>query len=328
MCRGILGAVMARALRIEFPDALYHVTSRGNERRAIFRCDRDRNMFLRLLGMAAKRFRWSVTAWTLMTNHFHLVIQTPEPNLSRGMHWLNGSYAGWFNRSHKRSGHLFQGRFDAFLVEKESYFIELLRYVVLNPVRAGLVAQPDQYRWSSYRATAGLEQAPDWFDLAASRTPFGDAEAEGTMAYRSFVAAKVDSAECLWDKVTNAIYLGSDAWTRKMREQVESKPRSTDHPLTQRAIGRPKMAEVVGTIARVAKVSPDMIRSTAGGPVRRLAAWIGWHEGLLTLRSIAAALRLRSEGYVSKLIRQCERDFCANQPLLSQLDAALTLLRT
>jgi REP element-mobilizing transposase RayT len=99
---------MARALRIEFPDALYHVTSRGNERRAIFRCDRDRNTFLRLLGVAAKRFRWSVTAWVLMTNHFHLVIQTPEPNLSRGMHWLNGSYAGWFNHVHDGSGHLFQ----------------------------------------------------------------------------------------------------------------------------------------------------------------------------------------------------------------------------
>jgi REP element-mobilizing transposase RayT len=97
---------MARPLRIEFPDAIHHVTSRGNERRDIFRDDVDRLLFLELLGQAVKRFGWSLTAWVLMTNHFHLVLQTPEPNLSRGMHWLNGKYSAWFNRRHQRCGHL------------------------------------------------------------------------------------------------------------------------------------------------------------------------------------------------------------------------------
>jgi putative transposase len=148
---------MARPLRIEFPGAVYHVTSRGNEKRRIFKNDRDRKAFLDFLAETAKRFGWSITAWVLMTNHFHLVLQTPEPNLSRGMHWLNGSYAGWFNHEHKRWGHLFGGRFKAFLVEKEAYFTEVLRYVVLNPVRAGLATAPEKYRWSSYRSTAGLD---------------------------------------------------------------------------------------------------------------------------------------------------------------------------
>ena len=151
---------MARPLRIEFPGAVYHVTSRGNEKRPIFKNDGDRKAFLAFLAETAKRFGWSITAWVLMTNHFHLVLQTPEPNLSRGMHWLNGSYAGWFNHAHKRWGHLFGGRFKAFLVEKEAYFTEVLRYVVLNPVRAGMVTTPEKYRWSSYRSTAGLEQLP------------------------------------------------------------------------------------------------------------------------------------------------------------------------
>jgi putative transposase len=102
---------MARPLRNEFAGALYHVTSRGNERRAIFRNDHDRRTFLSFLGVAATRFGWSVSAYVLMTNHFHLIIQTPEPNLSRGMQWLNGTYADWFNRRHKRAELLFQGRF-------------------------------------------------------------------------------------------------------------------------------------------------------------------------------------------------------------------------
>ena len=130
---------MARPLRLEFENALYHITSRGNERRSIFRSDRDRKTFLAFLGQTAQRFGWSITAYVLTTNHFHLVIQTPQPNLSRGMHWLNSTYAGWFNRSRKRCGHLFQGRFKAFLIEKEAYFAEVLRYVVLNPVRAHMV---------------------------------------------------------------------------------------------------------------------------------------------------------------------------------------------
>jgi len=138
---------MARPLRIEFPGAVYHVTSRGNERRSIFRSDTDRKAFLRFLATATSRFGWSVTAWVLMSNHIHLVVQTPEPNLSRGMQWLNGSYAAWFNHRHDRSGHLFQGRFKAFLIEKESYFAEVLRYVVLNPIRAGIVQQLETYRW-------------------------------------------------------------------------------------------------------------------------------------------------------------------------------------
>ena len=113
---------MARPLRLEFSGAVYHLTSRGNEQRPIFRSNADRLAFLRFLAIAVKRFGWSVTAYVLMTNHFHLVVQTPEPNLSKGMHWLNGKYAGWFNKKYKRWGHLFGGRFKAKLVEKETYF--------------------------------------------------------------------------------------------------------------------------------------------------------------------------------------------------------------
>jgi REP element-mobilizing transposase RayT len=318
---------MARPLRIEFAGALYHVTSRGNERRPIFRSDRDRRMFLTLLEQAARRFRWSITAYILMTNHFHLVIQTPDPNLSRGMQWLNGTYAAWFNHRHQRTGHLFQGRFRAFLVEKEAYFAELLRYVVLNPVRAKMVERPEDYRWSSYRATAGLEAAPAWLDVASALDWLTVDPAAAKTAYREFVMEKLGGEDRLWDKVTHAMYLGSEQWTKRMRELVESRPRSTDHPKPQRAVGRPDLRTIVETVAVIGSTSQEAVRSVRGGPLRRLIAWIGWHEGLITLRSIAAALRLRSEGYVSNLIRRCDRELAGDSRLLANLDATLTILR-
>ena len=134
---------MARQLRLEYPGAVWHVTSRGNNRQDIYVDDDDRLMFLGLLAEAVRRFRWIVHAYTLMTNPFHLVIETPVPTLSRGMKWMNGKYAQWFNRRHKRCGHLFQGRFKGFLVEKESYLLTLIRYVALNPVRADMVKRPE-----------------------------------------------------------------------------------------------------------------------------------------------------------------------------------------
>ncbi len=318
---------MARPLRIEFAGALYHLTSRGNERRNIFRSDRDRRAFLVLLGLATKRFGWSVTAWVMMSNHFHLVIQTLEPNLSRGMHWLNGAYAGGFNRTYARSGHLFQGRFKAFLIDKEAYFAEVLRYVVLNPVRATMVERPEQYKWSSYRATAGLEKAPEWLDLDAVLQLFGGEREPAQASYRDFVLAKIGCKDRLWDKLTNQLYLGTEEWTKAMRKPVETKPRSTDHPRTQRAVGRPKMHMIVAAVAKAASVSASVIRATRGGMLRRLTAWIGWHEGLVTLRSIAASLRLRSEGHISNLIKRCEREFGEERTLLTWLDGALATLR-
>jgi putative transposase len=316
---------MARPLRIEYSGATHHVTSRGNERRDIFRDDEDRLAFLRFLGEATRRFGWIVTAWVLMTNHYHLVIETPQPNLSRGMHWLNTRYAGWFNARYRRSGHLFQGRFKSVLVEKEAYLAEVLRYVVLNPMRARMVGRPEDYRWSSYRATAGLEAAPDWLNVTAALESFQGEEAEGR--YRAFVLAGIGCEDNLWEQLIHGIYLGGESWARTIRAKVESKPRSTDYPKAHRAVGRPAMHVIAQTVARIARTTVEQLRTRRGSPLRGLVAWIGWHEGLVTLRSIAASLRLRSEGHVSNLIRRCESLFAKDATLLGQLDSALASLR-
>ena len=319
---------MARPLRIEFPDAIYHVTARGNERRPIVHDDVDRRKFLVILGKAAQRFRWSVTAWVLMSNHYHLVVQTPEPNLSRGMHWLNSTYAGWFNRRHARCGHLFQGRFKSFLIEKETYLREVVRYVVLNPVRAGIVALPELYSWSSYRASARIDRAEVWLDTDTLLGLFDRDVDAARHSYADFVKAKLNSPKTLCEQAINGMYLGSAAWAKRMRNVVESKVRSTDHPKAFRAVGRPNIHQIISAVARLSHESASALRAARGGRLRRLIAWIGWHEGLVTLRSIAAALRLRSEGHVSGMIRRCTDEFSRDPSLLKHLDLAIIALRT
>jgi REP element-mobilizing transposase RayT len=150
---------MSRPVRIEFPNALYHVTARGDRREDIFEDDVDRQAFLEIFGQVVKQFNWLCYAWCLMDNHYHLLIQTPYANLSKGMRQLNGVYTQSSNRRHARVGHLFQGRFKAILVDSDAYLLELARYVVLNPVRAGMVRKPDKWAWSSYRASMGLAPA-------------------------------------------------------------------------------------------------------------------------------------------------------------------------
>ena len=318
---------MARQMRVEFPGALHHVTSRGNECRDIFRSDEDRLKFLELLGEAVRRFAWSLTSWVLMSNHFHLVIETPERlTLSQGMQWLCGTYVGWFNRKYKRAGHLFQGRFKSFIIEKEAYLLEVLRYVVLNPVRAKMVARPEDYLWSSYRATMGLEIAPEWLDLKAIELSFGEESWQST--YRVWVDERVGSEERLWDQLMNGIYLGTTAWLKTVRKHVEIRPWSDEHPKTQRAVGRPAMATIVEAVAKAFRVPAKKVRHGHGGDARKVAAWLGLWEGWAELRSIAASLRLASCGRASDLIRECETDLRGNPELHAKVDRVYAILAT
>lgn len=149
---------MSRPLRLNFPSAIYHLTSRGNARAAIYLDDDDKQRFLDLLKSCVEKFNWICHSYCLMDNHYHLLIETPDANLQAGMRQLNGVYTQQFNRKHGRVGHVFQGRYKAILIDKDSYLLELCRYVVLNPVRAKMVALPDQYHWSSFPVTMGTHK--------------------------------------------------------------------------------------------------------------------------------------------------------------------------
>ncbi|MBF0134472.1 MAG: transposase [Magnetococcales bacterium] len=155
---------MARPLRIELSGGLYHVTSRGDRREDIYFSEDDRHTWLEVFGQVCERFNWACHAYCQMTNHYHIVVETPEGNLSQGMRQLNGVYTQSINRTYGRVGHVFQGRFKGILVEKDAYLLDLSRYVVLNPVRAGMVANSRDWPWSSHRAMLGEEAVPKWLE--------------------------------------------------------------------------------------------------------------------------------------------------------------------
>ena len=155
---------MARPLRVEYPGAFYHVINRGNHREKLFKSARDYEKFIQYLEKASERYALIVHTYCLMGNHYHLLVETPEPNLSMTMQWLNVSYATYFNRKQDRNGHLFQGRFKAILIEADAYLNHLSRYIHLNPVRAGIVERPGQYRWSSYPAFVGEQISPKFLN--------------------------------------------------------------------------------------------------------------------------------------------------------------------
>ncbi len=238
---------MARPLRIEYEGALYHVTSRGNARGKIFLTDSDRVEFLDVLAEAVSRFGWICHAYCLMSNHYHLLVETPLPNLSKGMQLLNGVYTQRFNRASKRSGHVFQGRFKAILVEKESHLLELARYVVLNPVRAKMVRAAKDWPWSSYRATAGLSETPEFLTIDWILSQFAPKRALATRGYRRFVSQGrgVD----IWDELRAGSLLGSDKFVEEMRPRLAEAPFDPNILRRERSAARPTLQDLFSDVA-------------------------------------------------------------------------------
>ena len=260
-----------------------------------------------------------------MSNHFHLLLELTSLSLSDGMKWLDGEYARRFNAAHSRVGHLFQGRFESPLVEKQTYFEEVLRYVVLNPVRANMVSHPKEYEWSSYRATAGLCDAADWLAVDNALASFGDDRGVARARYKAFVDAAIGSMESPWNNLEGQIYLGSEEFIETMRDRIEVKPRSHDHPLAQREL-RPAMHEVISAVSEVMGQSEDRIRNGSGGMARSLVAWLARYEANVPNRQIAAALRLRSDGHVSNVVAKFDRDLYENAMLREAVDRCMSTL--
>lgn len=234
---------MARPLRIEFPGAVYHVTSRGNEKRSIFLADEDRKSFLSLLGEVNARYHWVCHAYCLMDNHYHLLVETPEGNLSIGMRQLNGVYTQAFNRRHGRVGHLFQGRFKAILIEKDSHLLEACRYVVLNPVRGAVVEHPEQWRWSSYLATGGRRRPHPCLSTGWILRQFGEVKEAAEKEYRRFVREGM-SRESLWKEVRAQSILGTDRFVEKLIDYVKGHEEIPEISKAQRYLSRPGLGQL------------------------------------------------------------------------------------
>ena len=206
---------MSRPVRIEFPGAHYHVTSKGNREQNAFVDDKDRTAFLNIIESVVAKFGWLVHSYVLMESHYHLVVECPQANLSKGMRQLNGVYTQHYNRRHGQEGPLFQGRFKSILFEAKGYLLPLCRHVELNPVRVGVSAAPHKYRWSSFKAAVGLVKTPGWLHTE-TRVGLFDDSADLPQQYRDYVMAGV-GAESPLDHRSAQVLLGSTQFVNEMQ---------------------------------------------------------------------------------------------------------------
>ncbi len=268
---------MARPLRIEYPGAVYHITARGNARKKIFKDDADRTIFIEVLDSVVTRYNWLCHAYCLMYNHYHLIIETPEGNLSRGMRQLNGMYTQAYNRRHKRVGHIFQGRFKAILVEKESYLLELCRYVVLNPVRAGAAERPEDWKWSSYRATAGIRKAVSSLTVDWILGQFGDNRWQAVCRYKEFIVAGLKE-KSPWKDLKGQILLGGEGFITKFKELLVTKESISEIPKHQRYLGRPALPSLfAGKDKLKRKKMMHQAHVKYGYTLKEIADYLGIH---------------------------------------------------
>lgn len=233
---------MVRPLRIQFPGAVYHIMSRGNERGAIFLDEEDRALFLFVFKEVIKRYNWKCYSYCLMPNHYHLIIETRDGNLSIGMRQLNGKYTQSFNKKHKRVGHLFQGRYKGILIDKDSYLLELCRYIVLNPVRAGLVKYPWEWRWSSCAGIVGKDKLPSHIDSVFLLEQFSKNHKQAMKAYCEFLIEGMGKIGEERNLNVGSI-IGSKEFIDSMKLYIDGKRNNKEISRKDRFIDRPKIID-------------------------------------------------------------------------------------
>ena len=300
---------MSRPLRIEMEQGIFHVTSRGWECRLLVRDDRDRQKWLELLDRVVIRFGWRFFAWVLMDNHFHLFLQTPDANLSEGMHDLNSGYATWFNRRHQRSGSLFQGRFKAILVEDESYGWALSRYIHLNPYRAKMVCRPEDHRWSSYPFYLCSKNAPEWLDWQSVLGEIGKSPRRARHEYRRFVeeglATKI--VPPLQDAV-GKVLLGSSPWVEKIQKALGLSEQDANLPELKRLAWRPSQEMIESAVAEEFDVDLDVLftKRIKGNDARAAALYLIRKLTSVSATELAEEYGDVSQSAISKTIQRTE----------------------
>ena len=296
---------MTRPLRLEFPGAVYHLTARGDRREDIFLDDVDRLTFLDLLAKEVRQQHWRLYAYCLMSNHYHLLIETPEGKLVGGMRRLNGVYTQAFNRRHGRVGHVLQGRYKSILVDKDAYLLELARYIVLNPVRAGMTQRVEDWPWSSYAITAGKREAPDWLDAEWIVKQFGADPITARQAYRRFVRAGVD-ATSPWEALRGQVYLGEDKFLARM-EKLATEQDKQGVPASHRQPTRPDAEAVLTVVAKAFGVTPEEVQNRSYQGAFQAWVYLLRRAANLNLREVADKAGV-SPGRISQIQRTIEAD--------------------
>jgi REP element-mobilizing transposase RayT len=256
---------MARPLRICYPGAFYHITSRGNERKAIFKGRADREKFLSYLESAVLRYDAIIHVYCLMDNHYHLLLETPYGNLSQIMRHINGAYATYFNTKHQRPGHLLQGRFKAILVEFDAYSKELSRYIHLNPLRANMIHDLDDYKWSSYLDYIGIRTAPAWLDTSFILGYFGKNPRTAKQNYREFVTDRLGQEyENPLGEVVGSTILGSIDYVKHIKAKfIQGKKPNRDLPALNALISKPTIEDIKKAVKSHCDHQPAMKKNVA-----------------------------------------------------------------
>jgi REP element-mobilizing transposase RayT len=295
---------MARPLRIEFDGGYYHVTSRGDERKEIFRTVADRQRFLEYLSSATTRYGAVIHCYCMMGNHYHLFLQTPHGNLSQIMRHINGAYTTYYNVKRHHAGHLFQGRYKAIVVEADQYALELSRYIHLNPVRAGMVASPEDYRWSSYSSYVGIEQPSPWLDFKFVLELLGTDSSDRQQRYREFIedliGKEYDSP--LKHTVASTILGGVDFVETIMADYLEKGIERPDVPAL-RALNRRFSVENIIAKTQQLVDEPKLARDLAlhichrysGERLKNIGAQFGFGDSAVVKASTRLEVRLKSE---------------------------------
>ena len=302
---------MARPLRIEFPGALYHVISRGNERNRIVRDDVDREKRLDWLRRTVESYGGRLHAFVLMNNHDHLFVETPEANLSAGMQYLNGSYTSYFNRRHRRVGHLLQGRFKAHLIEEQGYFREVSRYIHLNPVRAKIVDRPEAYRFSSYPGYVRATRSLAWVTYGRVLGEFGRQATVARRAYGRFVRAGVaEPPRRPFAEARGSLLLGSEKFVDRMRRLLDDRPDDVALPQLAPLRCRPSLDRIVATVADHFGDDPSQWQAgrRVDGAGRAVAAYLARRHFGYAVGEVAAALGYGSHGGVHNALNRIEAD--------------------
>ena len=332
------------------------MTARGNERKPIYRDERDRMHFIELFARCGELFRLRLHAYVLMPNHYHVLLETQEANLSRAMQWLNTSYTIWFNRRHQRAGHLLQGRFKAVVVEADTWAVGVSRYIHLNPVRihrmeldkrqqqsrrrglgqrasAAVIEQRQallrDYRWSSYRAYAGYEKCPAWLETQAVLSRGGGWAKEWRRHYRQDCQAAVkdgaEEEESPWKSLVGSLALGSEDFVEELLKEPHGKD---DEELKSRLCPRPGFEEIIAVVEEMKKERWEDFRDRRGDWGRELALYLGRQKGGMSLRELCEAAGASTLMAVSLAIRRFRHRLSSEKPLIKAMRQASKKLET
>ena len=302
-------SAMARPLRIQFSGALYHVISRGNARGRIVLDEADREKRLDWLRRTVETYGWHLHAYAQMGNHEHLFLETPEANLAAGMQYLNGSYTSYFNRRHRRCGHLFQGRYRGHLIEEEGHYLEVSRYIHLNPVRARLVERPECWPWSSYPGYQAARRSLSWVSYDRVLAEFGKDAPTARRRYAAFVRAGIgDPPASPFADAVGGLLLGSAAFGERIRALLAGKPADRGLPQLAKLRPRPSLAAIVGAVASHFGCSVDSWAegTRSDDASRAVAAYVARRRFGYGVREVAEALGYRSHGGVHNALLRVE----------------------